>query len=361
MYYSSYGYHSSETSPIGNTNELIYGVELEIDDDANNVREILDACIEDNIITAPYNEGETQNRKTIEEDSSVYREIILNADTQENILNCVKNLNDCGLSGENVCNGRGTSCHIHINKRYLQNKGITTTNILKLFELYAPIIYKISFRTSDTFNRWSEPLLNFNYHPLNINWEKRAYKITEFVEPNHNSRYHMVNVTNHNTIELRAFSNWHNFEYEVIKMYLDFVTFCINQAETMKGKLYKNEYQRLLNELETFFKIEYRYYYDLFNLRTVFNFDNELYKLQRLHSRTTDNINQIRYINKYEPAWKIAKFMHYQRITHIKNITLTERGKQNICKKLINYYWQELSSYYRNYYYRNENRLREEF
>ena len=101
MYYESYGYHESDTEPLTHESN-IFGLELEIDDDSQQVRRLLDEAIEDGIITAPENEHYADGAIVIEEDGSVYRELIFCADTVENLLERVETLNYNGLEVSRV-------------------------------------------------------------------------------------------------------------------------------------------------------------------------------------------------------------------------------------------------------------------
>ena len=355
--YQVYSYHHGNTAPTAeDLTDMIFGLELEIDDDSINVRELLDEAIAEDYLTSPENEHRTRNWKVIEEDSSVYREIILNADTIENILKRVRNLNSIGFSDEYIINSPATSAHIHINRHYLEKKGIRQSNIFKLLELYAPIIYKISGRDEDSFINWSEPRSRFEYH--NIDWQNRAEQL-EYISIS-NDRYTLVNCSRSSTIEMRGFSNYYNFDYDMIKCYLEFMEKCINQAEYMKGKFFINHYQYLLDDLEKWFKTNHAEIYYQFGLKQVFKNDKFLKQLQEKYYRTRSNdfyeINSFRTNHKrpytalnYELSALTFLYRNRGRF-NLKRMTFTPQGISNGLETAENVLYAEIGSYFMQYY-----------
>lgn len=295
MQYEAYHYHGAPTEPTTTTDKRIFGLELEIDDFDYIVHNLLDDAIEMNYLTAPVNEHITKRWKVLEEDSSVFKEIIFPADEKENLLKRIKNLNSIGFHDGNICNSSGTSAHIHLNRRYLTGLGITETNIFKMFEFLAPVIYAISGRNRGNFIEWAEPRSRFQIN--NINWKERADNIRH-LSPSCD-RYTLVNCTNSATIELRGFSNKNTFNYYTIKLYLDFVDLCIDLSEYMVGKLYINEYQYILTAVKEFFKNQYEDIYTRKNIRQLLTHDEKLTQMVEQISIIKNNI--LYYTERYSP------------------------------------------------------------
>ncbi|MEE1227177.1 MAG: hypothetical protein UHM08_08770 [Bacteroidales bacterium] len=358
MQYEVYGYHCADTSPVNYDDLDIFGIELEIDDDSNTVRDILNECIEDDILTSPYNEHRTRNWKVIENDSSVFKEIILNADTVPNLLNRVKTLNNYGLCSENVYNSRGTSCHIHINRRYLEKRGITALNMLKMFEFYAPFIYAISGRDLNRWNRWAEPITST---PLSlINWKQRGEEVRHIGFKT--NRYHMVNTTRTNTIELRGFSNYYNFDYDMLKFYLSFVNFCIDEAEKMKGKYYREEWEMLVNDLKKFID-KHPAQKAHFLTDRLFIFSEDAKRFKDLYvSKYKYLINGLRRSPTDFNMFCDWLYYHQEYLPTINyRLTLTPQGVKNAQNKIINKIYKELQSYLWHAYQSIKDELKEVF
>ena len=339
MDYECYGYHCADTYPVSDKLD-IFGVELEIDDDNTAVREILNECIEDDILTVPYNEHRTRNWKVIENDSSVWKEIILNADTIPNLIDRIETLNFYGLNMENVINSRGTSCHIHINRAYLEKRGITPSNMLKLFEFYSPFIFAVSGRDLHRWTQWSEPITST---PLGlINWEQRGHEVSHV--DFRTNRYHLVNTTRSSTIELRGFSNYYSFDSEMISFYLAFVKFAIDEAEKMKVKYYRQEWKMLRDDLFQFME-KYPAQRDHFKTDKLFIYSTEAAAM----SAKFDEVGHTyRLMNQPHDFSFFADWLKYhsEYLPVIKyRLTLTPQGVKNAKQKVINCIYRELYSY----------------
>ena len=270
MEYDIYSYHESNTSPTGDRTALLYGIELETDDFSREAGETLDFLIDTDIITCPDNEHRTLNLKKIENDSSVRAEIIIRADELEEVKNRIRILCDSIYqNGYEINNTSGTSAHIHINRAWLDAHGITQTNIVKMFELFAPLIYRISGRTSERFYHWAEPLTTIQEDRHIIDWERQITQVAEIDPEDMSGRYFMVNCSNYHTIELRAFSNYYNFNKRILCFYLDFVNKCVHLCEYMKGKLYRNEGKYLIRLMLEWIKNNYPYIWIKFNLGQI--------------------------------------------------------------------------------------------
>lgn len=343
MYYEVYGYHRSPTEPTAeDLNELIFGMELEIDNPTEQTADLLDFAVESDYLTTPHNEHRTQRWKCIENDSSVYKEIILSADKKEFMLKRIKNLNNIGFVPENMNNSSGTSCHIHINRKYLVEKGIAQNNLFRLFELYTPFIYAISGRNENEFYHWAEPKTPLETN--NINWRERAERLAGLTPAR--DRYYMVNCTRNSTIELRAFSNKCGFDYKTIKLYLDFVEFCVHQAESMSHKRYINHYKRLLNELHKFFISNHRWAYDKYKLNRLFR--NDIY-YKSVRNTVNNRFMQIRDWNYYVEAGEytqLLRMLYYQREEFkLRQISISPQGIINAVRKIQEQHIQVIRDY----------------
>ena len=349
MRYYAYEYHQADTRPVGNEHEEIYGVELEIGNGNPLLSDILDDAISDNILTVPENEDQTQNMKVLEEDSSVWKEIILNADTIDELKARLLCLNEYDINPETVHNTAGTSCHIHINRNFLDAVGITERNLLRMFELMQPIIYRVSGRTQREFSRWANPHTRIKAGA--INWERHAYEARQ-TNPNHNDRYYMVNFRNSETVEIRAFSNKCSFDYNTISFYLDFTQYLLKLCVNMLGKLYADEWENLIQSVKTWILTEYPEIYSAYGLHYVFN---QAPKFSNLHDKAFNylqdvapRIREIENGNLYPPyigyiLWKYRK--------QLQRVTLTRAGLLNACEKVKTAHYCEMRANYQNAVY----------
>ena len=270
-YYEFWSYHDSPVDPVAPTTDKIFGLELEIDGINSMASEAIDNMIENEIIGAPYNEGYSSVNVQIENDSSVYCELIFCANHPEKILDALATLNENGLNPETVPNCRnGTSAHISISNDYLEVKGVTVHSLNKIMELYSPVLYAVSERSKNDARRWAQPQA---YDLEFVDWFEKILKVQNVcTNDSHGGRYTLLNCESSYKSELRILSNNNGgFDYNRIAFYLDLVDFIIDQAETMQGKLYKNEYKRLLSELEDFIRTNYYEYYFKYGLYFVFH------------------------------------------------------------------------------------------
>lgn len=250
MDYEVYHYHGCKhiTRPKRTTGN-IKGLELEISDyDAS---DYLDELVEDNILTIPYNEDEDKEFTIcIEDDSSVYKELIFKACCNQTLLKAVKTISN--RLGNIVTNSHSTSCHIHINNNFLREKNIRRKDIVKATEFLAPILYEISGRNKSSYEQWAKSGIHHLIDITDTNLLKRAELVDEELGT-HNGRYAIVNCGSENTTEIRIFSNYYNFNYDYIKMYIETVDFIIKLAEKMKYKKYKTEYNKIIKDIKQFF------------------------------------------------------------------------------------------------------------
>lgn len=256
MNHRTYGYHSSKKIITPRkTNANIKGIELEIGEDNRDdeyVNDALDTLIENNVIKAPYNEGvKSQQGYTIaiEDDGSVYKELIIKASCNKTLLKAVRKLEN--ELHNLVENDKGTSCHIHINNEHLKKLGLTNIDIIKSAEFLAPILYEISGRDLNSL-RWCRSRVPKNITDFNL--FKRAVYLDNR-EHFDNERYRIVNKGGFNskTTELRIFSNYYDFSYKYIKLYIEMTDFIIDLANKMKNKSYQDEYDNIIKDIFNFF------------------------------------------------------------------------------------------------------------
>lgn len=280
MDYSTYGYHDSKhiTKPRKSSGN-IKGIELEISDYDSGY--LLDELIAEDILTAPSNEHRDKEYTiSIEDDGSVYKELIFKASCNSTLLKGVKKLSE-RLHG-NITNGHGTSCHIHINNAYFQALGLTRKDIVKSAEFLAPILYRISGRDESSYFDWAPSAIHTNIEDTDL--FKRVNPIETSLTTN-NGKYSLVNTGPFHTTEIRIFSNYYNFDYDYIKMYLETVDFIIELAKFMKGKSYIDEYDKIFQLTKNFF--EKRRYTRIYVEQSLGDFflNEEERKKQRLEQK----------------------------------------------------------------------------
>lgn len=253
----------------------IFGLELECND-----REAWDGfseLVHDNIIGIPYNEDEYIRRHVWmagTNDPTAQFELVFQAERPRNLLlglkavntelspNTVNNVNGQGdCDGEcDYCEGCGmrveedSSAHIHINNRYLENKGIDYRKISEFGELFAPALYTMSGRidTEESLG-WAKSRIRNKCEILD-HPAKRAKVISERSSSlTHGSRYHIVNTpTDHGTTEIRIFSNTCSFDYERIHLFIDTANFLIDIADKYQEEDIGKCYQDALGDFKDF-------------------------------------------------------------------------------------------------------------
>lgn len=349
MYYEAYGYHSGNTTPANNEDLNIFGLELEADNYSEERAEIFDNCIENDIITVPHNEHRTQNLKILQNDSSVWKELIFRADTIENLLKRVLKMNDYGVNPSNFENSSGTSAHIHINRDYLYNMGVTSSNMVKMFEFFSPVIYAISGRDKRNFERWAAPTAPIQYGF--IDWELRGRQIGNMCIYD-DDRYYLVNLTRSSTIELRGFSNKCSFDFETIRFYLHFVQFCIDQAEEMRGKLYRENGEKLKENFLNWVFSEFPEMYARFNLELLFTKDVSLWRLNELTTDPYILTELRRAVRGYRRPSELLNFIECnsdQIGGIIKRLTTTPKGAQSAANKILYVLTNQTGEYFNLY------------
>lgn len=324
MDYSTYSYHCSKhvTKPR-KSNKNIKGLELEISDyDAGCC---LDEMVEENLLTVPSNEHvKKEYTIAIEDDGSVYKELIFKASSNRTLLKGVKMLEE-NLHNE-ICNSHGTSCHIHINNEFIYDLGLKKHDIVKACEFLAPILYKISGRDDSSMRDWARSALEDNISITNNDLYKRALHVEDNLQT-YNGRYAIVNCEGEYTTEIRIFSNYYNFDYKYIKMYLECVDFIIDLAQIMKGKHYYWDFRECFEATKEFFnKRKYKQITERHNLKQFFlsvkerqlaNLDEELRyiksKMNWLRNIYGEDIRQnaietLRVLRNYSDRYHMPEF-----------------------------------------------------
>ena len=250
--YRCYEYHNSKhiTTPKRSCGN-IKGLELEISDTDSGY--LLDELIDENVLTIPQNENEKKEFNiSVENDASVYKELVFKASCNRTLLKGVKKLEE-KLHG-NIYNGHGTSCHIHLNRRYLDSLNLSSFDIVKASEFLAPILYDISGRNQDSLH-WTRSRIRDEISITDDDLYKRAKIIDDLEYDNLDiyERYRIVNLCPSNTVELRIFSNFYCFDYNYIKLYIETCDFIITLAEFMKNKSYVNEYDKIIEMTKNFY------------------------------------------------------------------------------------------------------------
>ena len=137
---------------------------------------------------------------------------------------------------------------------------------MKATEFLFPILGAISGRDGDY--QWAKPMVS-----LNMNLFERCRRIDDLDCDDyqyHEDRYYGCNVTNSNTTEIRIFSNYYDFNYDYIKMYIETADFIIDLAEEMIGKSYHKYYELALEKAKEHF--EKRKYQNIFETHDLGKF-----------------------------------------------------------------------------------------
>lgn len=343
MDYRTYGYHCSGhfTQPRRSSGN-IKGLELEISD--YDCGDLLDELIEENILTVPSNETEDKEFYiAVEDDGSVFKELIFKASCNSTLLKGVKKLSE-ELHGK-IHNGSGTSCHIHINNRYLDSKGISQLDLTKSAEFLAPILYSISGRSSTSMRDWANSIIRHEINIDNVDLFERC-KHVDRIDCLDYERYRIVNVNPCNTTEIRIFSNRYGFDYDYIKMYLETTDFIMDIAEYMNGKNYVEEYDKLIEMCKLFFgkrkykKIRERHNLDIYFLNEI---ERRLKTLEMKKEYILDyfdkfqNMHFIDNLNRHMELLRMLRNInHRYPLENVKFMIKNEIDEENILIQLIN-------------------------
>jgi hypothetical protein len=251
MSFCAIDYQGSDCSPCDELlDENIKGIELEIRSDSD-YYDILNDLVYDDILICEDNYENRSHRGNmfLETDGSVDYEIKLQADTNKENLKMIKTLNDYGLNPYNIENLSGTSCHIHLNRQYLNNREINQLDIKQAGEFLSEILFEISGRSFNDYSEWARSCLRSNLHDDML---MKAKEIDNR-DISSSARYQIVNCNPYNTIELRIFSNYYNFNYDIIKLYMDISDHIIDIAEMMKDKKYVDNIDEIVEWTKDWF------------------------------------------------------------------------------------------------------------
>lgn len=245
--YESFVHNSAPTEPASDELNII-GLELEVSQFGD--YSILNGLIEDGIINTYDMDNGAAIQLEDEDQHDVEKELIFNADTVENIK---ARLQQVSILQREAHTERNTSAHVHLNRLYIESLGLEELDIYKASEAIAPLIFDISGRNSSSWSEWT---------PSRIKRDKdlieRFSEVDDILprsedEYGYSSRYELCNVQNTSTIEIRGFSNYYNFNSEIIGLYIDVVSELIpTLAQTMKGRSYSKEPEAVFETVEEF-------------------------------------------------------------------------------------------------------------
>lgn len=275
----AFSYHCSKHITAPDEEKMdknIKGLELEIDD--YDAADYLEDLIYDDIVTSPENEGNTDERIAIEYDGSVDWELIFRADTIRPLLDGIKKLNQYGLHEENICNSAGTSCHIHYNRQYLNNREIDRVAMQQAVEFNGMLMYLFSGRSEQTLREWCRTSLACSIEDDLLTKAKLIDRINDISY----NRYNIINFGGRNTDELRIFSNKCNFDYKTIRFYLEYSDMIVELADMMKEKSYEEHLDECVEFVDTFMTSRPRrkIFYDRYNIDSILLSSEELAQIR---------------------------------------------------------------------------------
>lgn len=299
----------------------IKGLELEIDD--RDAFDFLDDLIYDDIITSPKNEGNTNNEIAIEYDGSVDWELVFRADTIRPLMKNVRILNEYGLNPENIANSSGTSCHIHYNRRYLEEKKeVFRLDLQKAVEFNSFPMYLFSGRTENTMGEWCRSTLATDISDDLLTKSKLIDRINNISY----NRYNIVNYNGERTNELRIFSNHCSFDYKTIKFYLEYSDMVVDLAKLMKGKSYEQHIDECVEFIDDFMlsRPRRKIFYDKYNLNTILlkQQDLEHIRIIKLWDKVDKRINNFE--NRIESQNNYNNSLSFIRMVRDINNTIDE-------------------------------------
>ena len=323
--YEAYGHGNADTTPAGDEHANIVGLELEIAEllDA----EVLEQLIDDGLVET-YDSGSAYIQLEEEAQHNVQYELIFNADTPANVLKRLHAVSDLRHA---VSNHHETSCHVHVNRYWLENScGISELEYFRAAEAIAPLIYSISGRDSYSWDEWTPSKLDADVS--DVNGILSRFEDVDNVRPNdsgaYSDRYELCNCQNDATIEIRGFSNYYEFDCELIAFYIAVADTLIPRiAAAMKGKKYSSDYRTALKVVADFLN-DFEPYANRFNLRVWRNVEAALLQYKR---------------HLYNAA--IAEFENVQNIiTAARNEHRAADAAYYVVKALRLYRWLELPS-----------------
>lgn len=178
-------------------------------------------------------------------DSTVNYEIGLQANQERNIMKKVQKIGN-GI-GDLLDNSTETSCHIHCNLEYIENQGSNLLEMQRATEFLVGLLYRISGRDTRGYG-WCKSRYD-NYYGGHSSLNKTMLEMAKYSDRmdygDYDTHELACNGQHDNTVELRIFSNRFNFDYDMIKTYIEFTDFIIDLSTYMYDKSYVDEFDSL--------------------------------------------------------------------------------------------------------------------
>lgn len=275
MSFYPFGYHESKHISRPETKDLgknIKGLELEISD--YSAETYLDTLVSNGTVIDEENEGYWKDEYiAVERDGSVEWELVFQATSNRNLLRNLKQVNK-ELNPSTVNNHQGTSAHIHLNKNYFQKLGVHNIDLQKIGEFLAYPLYLFSGRNKNYMYEWARTQLACN---LEDDLLTRARLVDRINQVSYN-RYNIFNFNPDNTAELRIFSNYCDFDYKTIRLFLEIADLLIKGAEFMKGKSYEENIDEIIEFVDDYMTKYPRrnFAYEKYNMDSIFLSKSEL-------------------------------------------------------------------------------------
>lgn len=249
--YDHYRSDKSNSAPLGATDTQIVGLELELA--GVHTYAGLNEAIGDGILGTSDSPSEGIQLE-YEAQSDVEFELVFNADSIENVLSRLSELNGYILG--DFSNHRQCSAHVHVSREWLEDvRGISEEDFYKAAEAVAPLIYAVSGRDSNAWERWTPSNIEVGRNVL------RRFEEIDQAVPNtiecrpecSHERYELCNCTNEETLEIRGFSNYCDNDEDTVRLFLEIAAGLIPDiAATMQGKEYARHYSLVFELVEAF-------------------------------------------------------------------------------------------------------------
>lgn len=285
----------------------IKGIEFEINDpNESKVDKYIDRLV-DNKVICSFDMMHEYRRKFTNciwtYDGTVNHELVLQAELPRNLGLKIKTLNEY-LNPTNIQNVYGTSVHIHMNNQYLRNLGLNDLDMIKAGECISSTLLAISGRQKQyELDKWVKTRIGYSHKMPII--QRSQYiddiEIDDYRDYSHESgHYMMINVESDATTELRMFSNYCNFDYNRIKVFLETCDMLQEIALSMQGLNYKDNYEIVIDIVRDFYENHYRrktYFPEIKTSIIQSKSELERYETQCLVEDINDMFNNI--INMY--------------------------------------------------------------
>lgn len=275
MSFYPFGYHEAGHIVAPRQEDLhknIKGLELEISD--YGAHDYISNLVNDGIVIDEDTDGCFDKEYiAVERDGSVEWELIFQATSNRNLLRNLKDVNK-QLNPHTVDNHQGTSAHIHLNREYLQKQGVFNIDLQKIGEFLAYPLYLFSGRNEHYMNEWARSQL-----PCEL--EDDLLTRAKFVDRLNNVSYNRYNIFNFNptnTCELRIFSNYCDFDYKTIRLFLEVADLLIKGARFMEGKSYTENIDEIITFVDDYMRKYPRrnFIYEKYDMDSIFLSGEEL-------------------------------------------------------------------------------------